>query len=62
MVSDNMTQKLLFHVTFCQMPLRNSIAMVTPKVPGDQKYLKGCVIYTLILQITNFQLPTPNSF
>ena len=44
-----------------QMPLRNSIAMATPKVPGDQKLFER-VYYTLILKVTKFQLPTPNSF
>ena len=27
-----------------QTPLRNSVDMPIPKVPGDQNYLKGCVI------------------
>ena len=37
----NITQKPLFYAHFghffCQTPLRNSIAMTTPKIPGDQK-------------------------
>ena len=33
-----------FLAFFGQAPLRNSIAMAAPKIPGDQKnYLKGCV-------------------
>ena len=42
-------------------PLRNSIAMATPKVPGDQKLFER-MCYTLILKVTKFQLRTPNSF
>ena len=39
------TKKHHFMSLFGQMPLRNSIAMATPKVPGDQKLLqKGCVM------------------
>ena len=29
---------------FGQTPLRNSVAMATSKIPGNQNYLKGCVI------------------
>ena len=38
-ISDNMTQKPLspFLAFFGQMLLRNSVAMATPKIPGDQK-------------------------
>ena len=43
-ISDNMTQNHYFTLLFGQTPLRNSIAMAIPKVPGDQNYLKGCVI------------------
>ena len=46
---------------FCQMPLRNSIVMATPKVSGDQK-LFGRVNYVLKLKVKKFQLPTPNGF
>ena len=46
---------------FGQMPLRNRIAMVTPKVPGDQKLFER-VCYMLKLKVTKFQLPTPNGF
>ena len=43
------------------MPLRNSIAMAIPRVPGDQKLFER-VCYTFILKVAKFQLPTPNSF
>ena len=39
----------------------NSVAMATPKVPGDQNLFER-VCYTLILKLTKFQLPAPNSF
>ena len=44
MISDNMTQKPLYYVAFDPTILRNSIAMATPKVPGDQKLFEMCVI------------------
>ena len=59
-ISNNLTQKSLFHV-FGQTTLRNSVTMVTPKVPSDQKLFER-VRYTLIRKVTKFQLPTPNSF
>ena len=43
------------------MPLRNSIDMATPKVPGDQTLFER-VCYMLIRKVTRFQLPMPNSF
>ena len=43
------------------MPLRNSIAMAATKVPGDQKLFER-VCYMLKLNVTKFQLPTPNGF
>ena len=46
---------------FGQIPLRNSIAMATPKVPGDQKLFER-VCYTLKLKVTKFQFPTPDGF
>ena len=46
---------------FGQTPLRNSVVMVTPKVPGDQKLFER-VCHMLKLQVTKFQLPTPNGF
>ena len=51
-ISYNMIQKPLFYVTFfSQTPLRNSVAMATSKVPGDQKlFEREC--YTLILKVT----------
>ena len=51
--------KPLFYVIF--WPFRNSIAIATPNVPGDQKLFER-VCYMLILKVTKFQLPTPNSF
>ena len=51
----------LFGVFFCQMPLRNSIAMATPKVAGDQKLFER-VNYMLKLKVTKFQLPKPYGF
>ena len=48
-----------FSVFFGQTPLRNSIVMATPKVPGDQKLLERV---NYILKVTNFQLPTPEGF
>ena len=35
--------------------------MEMPKVPGDGKLFER-VCYTLILKVTKFRLPTPNSF
>ena len=43
---------------FGQKPPRNSIAMATSKVPGDQKLVER-VCYMLKLNVTKFQLPTP---
>ena len=40
------------------MPLRNSIVMATPKVPGDQKLFEK-VCYMLKLKVTKSQYPTP---
>ena len=51
-ISDNMAQK---------PPLRNSVAMETPEVPGDQKLFER-VCYILKLKVTKFQLPTLNGF
>ena len=60
-----MTQKPLFYTRFwClfgQTPLRNSIVMGSPEVPGNQKLFEW-VYYTLKLKVTKFQLPTPNGF
>ena len=57
-ISDNMAQKRLFYVVFCQTPLRNSVAMATPKILGDQKLFER-VCYMLKLKFTKFQLPRP---
>ena len=46
---------------FGQKPLRNGIAMATPKVPGEQKLFKR-VCCTFILKVTKIPLPIPNSF
>ena len=51
------TKKHYFMSLFGQTPLRNSITMATPKVPGDQKLFER-VCYTLILKVTKFQLPS----
>ena len=53
--------KTFFMSLFVQMPLRNSVAMATPKVPGDHKLFEK-VCYMLKLKVTKFQLPTPNGF
>ena len=62
-ISDNMTQKPLFYTHFWrffgQTPLRNSVVMATPKVPGNQELFER-VCYMLKLKVTKFQLPTPN--
>ena len=46
---------------FGQMPLRNSVAMATPKVPVDQKLFER-VCFMLKLKVTKFQLPTPKGW
>ena len=56
------TKTIIFTSLFGETPLNNSIAMTTTKVPDDQKLFER-VCYTLImLKVTKFQLPTPNSF
>ena len=50
-----------FLAFFGQTPLRNSVAMATPKIPGDQ-YLFERVCYMLKLNVTKFQFPRPNGF
>ena len=45
---------------FGQTPLRNSIAVATPKAPGDQKLFES-VFCMLKPKVAKFQLPTPNS-
>ena len=63
MISDNMTQKKThyFMTLFGQRLFRNSVAMATPKVPGDQK-LFARLCYILKLKVTKFHLHIPNSF
>ena len=46
---------------FGQTPPRNTVAMATPKVPGDQKLIER-VCYMLKLKLTKFELSTPNDF
>ena len=46
---------------FGQTPLRHSIVMATPKVPGEQKLFE-IVCCMLKLKVTKFQHPTPNGF
>ena len=58
---DDFAQKPLFYAAFGQTPVRNSVVIATPKVPGDQKLFER-VCYMLKLKVTKFQLPTPNSF
>ena len=41
-----------------QTPLRNSVAIATPKIPDDQKLFER-VCYMLKLKVAKFQLPTP---
>ena len=64
-ISDNMTQKTItlrpFWRFLGQTPLRNSVAMATPKIPGDQKLFER-VCYMSKLKVRTFQLPGPNSF
>ena len=55
------TKTIVLRCFFGQLSLRNSIAMATPKVPGDQKLFER-MCYTLILKVKKFQFPTPNSF
>ena len=50
-----------FTSLFGQTPLRNRVAMATPKVPGDQNLFER-VCYMLKLKVTKFQLPTPDGF
>ena len=46
---------------FWPTPLRNSVVMATPKVPGDQTPLER-MCYILKLKVTKLQFPTPNGF
>ena len=53
-ISDNMTQEHYFmSFFFGQTPLTNSVAMATPKIPGDQKLFER-VCYMLKLKVTKF--------
>ena len=38
------TKTIILRCIFGQKPLRNSVAMATDKIPGDQKLFKGCGI------------------
>ena len=53
------TKTITSRPLFGQMPLRNSVVMATPKVPGDQKLFE-MVCCMLKLKVTKFQLTTPN--
>ena len=55
------TKNLYFIPVFGVFPLRNSVVMPTPKVPGNQKLFER-VCYMLKLKVTKFQLPTRNGF
>ena len=64
-ISDNITRNPSFYAHlggggFGQAPLRNSIAMATPKIPGDQRLFER-VCYMLKLKVTKFHLPRPNA-
>ena len=52
---------ILCKLLFGQTPLRNSIAMATTKVPGNQKLFER-VSYMFIGKVIKLQLPTSNSF
>ena len=52
---------IILHHFFGQTPLRNSVAMATPKILGDQKlFERAC--YMLKLKVTKVQLPRRNGF
>ena len=55
------TKTIILRRFFGQTPLRNSVAMATPKILGDQKLFER-VCYMLKLKVTKFQLPRPNGF
>ena len=55
------TKTIVLRPFFGQTTFRNSVAMATPKVPGDQKLFER-VCYRLKLKVTKFQLPTSDSF
>ena len=55
------TKTIILRPFFGQTPLRTSVVMATPKVPGDQKLFER-LCYTLKLKVTKFQLPAPNGF
>ena len=46
---------------FGQTPLKRSVPMAAPKIPGDQKLFER-VCYMLKLKVTKIQLLRPNSF
>ena len=50
-----------FFAFFGQTPLRYSVAMATPKIPGNQKLFEK-VCYMLKLKVTKFHFPSPNGF
>ena len=64
-ISDNRAEKPLFYICFLrffgQVPLRYSVFLTTPKVPGNQKLLER-MCYMLKLKVTKVQLPKPDGF
>ena len=55
------TKSIILRRFFGQTSLRNSVAMATPKIRGDQKLFER-MCYMLKLKVTKFQLPRPNGF
>ena len=49
------TKTIIFH-RFWPNASQNSVAMATPKIPGDQKLFER-MCYMLKLKVTKFQLP-----
>ena len=47
------TKTVILRHFLAKMPLRNSVAMATPKIPDDQKLFER-VCYTLKLKVTKF--------
>ena len=54
-ISDNMITNHYFTYLFGQTPLRNSVAMATPKVLGDQKLFERVCLYAKI-KVTKLHL------
>ena len=58
-ISDNMTQKLLYYVSFWPNASKNNVAMATPKIPGDQKLFER-VCCMIKLKVAKFQRYRPD--